>query len=82
MEQLSKKIGSFTDIMSYNSPLNLMSLSYSFTKSVSCLVNGFAVVTGSVVSGIAMGGVDAVVNGIVTGGVDAVGVGICGSVRP
>ena len=56
--------------MLYNFLLNLISLLYSFTKSVSCLVNRFAVVAGSVVSR------------VVAGGVNAVGVGLCSSVRP
>ena len=69
MEQLLKKIGSFTDIILYSSLLNLISLSYSFTKSISYLVNRFAVVIGLVVSR------------VITGGVDAVSVRICSSVR-
>ena len=77
-----KKIGSFIDIILYNSPLNLISLLYSFTKSVSCLVNRFTVIIGLVVSGIAIGGVNIVVSRIARGGVNIVGVRICGSVRP
>ena len=82
MEQLSKKIGSFTDIMLYNSLLNLISLSYSFTKSVSYLVNRFAVVTGSVVGGIAIGGINIVVSRVVSRVVNIVSIRICSSIRP
>ena len=89
-----KKIGSFIDIILYNSPLNLISLLYSFTKSVSCLVNRFAVVIGSVVSRIAIeginivvsritrGGVNVVVSGVITRGVNAVSIRIYSSVHP
>ena len=68
--------------MLYNSPLNLMSLSYSFTKSVSCLVNRFTVVLGLVVSRIVIGGVNVVVSRIVTRGVNLVSVRIYSSVCP
>ena len=54
---------------------------YSFTKSVSYLVNRFIVVIGLVVGRIAIGGINIVVIRIITGVIDAVSIRICSSIR-
>ena len=77
-----KKIGSFIDIILYNSLLNLISLLYSFTKSISYLVNRFIVIIGLVVSRIAIGGINIVVSRIIFKVINIVSVRIYNSIRP